>query len=240
VILTQDIANTRDQEGHERPVSISRNGKQSRQDGVEQQRRLWEREAARYDRQMGFWERHLFGDARAWACQQASGTVLEVAIGTGRNLPFYPAQVQITGIDLSPAMLAIAHTRADELNRLVELAEGDAHNLPYPGDSFDTVVCTFSLCNITDERQAIAEMYRVLRPGGRLILTDHVASPSPILLAGQRLFEKLTFRLAGDHQTRRPLPIVVETGFTLEHQQRYKKGIVERLTARKPATATAS
>lgn len=212
----------------------------SPEDAVERQRQLWEREAPRYDRQMGFWERHMFGDARAWACRQAGGEVLEVAIGTGRNLPFYPAGVQITGLDLSPAMLAIARTRADELARPVELAEGDAHALPYEDARFDTVVCTFSLCNIPDERRALAEMYRVLRPGGRLILTDHVASTSPILLVVQRLVEKLTFRRAGDHQTRRPLPIVVQTGFTLEHQQRYKKGIVERLTARKPVTATMS
>ena len=222
------------------PVDIDRqHPRGSREDAVERQRRLWEREAPRYDRQMGFWERHVFGDARAWACQQASGDVLEVAIGTGRNLPFYPAEVQITGIDLSPAMLAIARTRAGELGRQVELAEGDAHALSYRDGYFDTVVCTFSLCNIPDERRALSEMYRVLRPGGLLILTDHVASTSPILLGVQWLFEKLTFRLAGDHQTRRPLPIVVETGFTLERQQRYKKGIVERLTARKPAPATA-
>ena len=204
-------------------------------DASERQRRLWEREAPRYDRQMRVWERFLFGDARAWACSQATGDVLEVAIGTGRNLPFYPASTALTGLDLSSAMLQIARNRAHELGRPVDLREGDAHALPYGDASFDTVVCTFSLCNIPNERRAITEMHRVLRPGGLLILADHVASTSRTLLTVQRLFEKLTLRLAGDHQTRRPLPIVKAAGFTIEKSERYKKGIVERLTARKPA-----
>lgn len=206
---------------------------QSLADEVDRQRRLWEREAPRYDRQMRVWERFLFGAARAWVCGQATGDVLEVAIGTGRNLLFYPPDIRLTGIDLSPAMLSIARTRAAELNREVELHDGDAHALPYDDASFDTVVCTFSLCNIPDHRQAITEMYRVLRPGGVLLLADHVASTSRPLLAVQKLFEKLTLRLAGDHQTRRPLPIVADAGLTIEKQQRHKKGIVELLAARK-------
>ncbi len=203
------------------------------EDPVARQRRLWERMAPRYDREMRFWERVLFGDARAWCCSQAAGDVLEVAIGTGRNLPFYPDGVRLTGIDLSPAMLRIARERAEEVGREVQLQEGDAHALPFADASFDTVVCTFSLCNIPDEHRAIAEMHRVLQPGGHLILADHVASTSRFILAGQRLFEKLTFRLVGDHQTRRPLPVVADAGFAIESQDRYKKGIVERLIARK-------
>lgn len=210
----------------------------SQEDDVQRQRRLWEKQAPRYDRQIRFWERRLFGDAREWACAQAGGEVLEVAVGTGRNLPFYPEGIRLSGIDLSPAMLDLARSRAAELGREIDLREGDAHALPYADASFDTVVCTFSLCNIPDERRAISEMHRVLRPGGLLILADHVASTSRVVLAIQRLFEKLTFRFAGDHQTRRPLPIVEDTGFTIESRQRYGKGIVERLTARKPVPST--
>jgi ubiquinone/menaquinone biosynthesis C-methylase UbiE len=203
-------------------------------DDVARQRRLWEREAPRYDRQIAFFERRFFGDARAWACAHASGDVLEVAVGTGRNLSFYPDDVRLTGIDLSPAMLAIARDRAADLGREVDLREGNAHELAFPDASFDTVVCTFSLCNIPDERRAVAEMRRVLRPGGLLVLADHVASDQRLVLAVQWLFEKLTYWMAGDHQTRHPLPIVEQTGFVIEERQRYAKGIVERLTARKP------
>src|SRR5919202_614682 len=66
-------------------------------------RRYWDKHAHRYDRQMQFWERRLFGDTRAWVCQQATGEVLEVAIGTGLNLDFYPEGVRLTGVDFSPA-----------------------------------------------------------------------------------------------------------------------------------------
>ncbi|MPY80301.1 MAG: hypothetical protein GEV04_17945 [Actinophytocola sp.] len=70
-------------------------------------------------------------------------------------------------------------------------------------------------------------------PGGRLILADHVASTSRFILAAQQLFEKLTFRFAGDHQTRRPLPLVADAGFIIENRERYTKGIVERVIAGK-------
>ena len=68
----------------------------------------WDKQAARYDRAMDFWDRHLFGDSRPWACGRAAGDVLEVAVGTGRNLSFYPDGARLTGVDWSPAMLGIA------------------------------------------------------------------------------------------------------------------------------------
>ncbi len=99
---------------------------------TERLKRHWEREAPTYDRRMGFFERVLFGDGREWVCSRASGEVLEVAVGTGRNFPFYPEEVQLTGIDLSPAMLEIARKRADELGLVADLREGDAQELLFP------------------------------------------------------------------------------------------------------------
>jgi len=108
-------------------------------------RRYWDKHATSYDRQMKFFERVLLGDTRAWVCSQAVGDVLEVAIGTGLNLPFYPENIRLTGIEWSPAMLNIAQRRAAELGRSADLREGDAHDLPFADASFDIVVCTFSL-----------------------------------------------------------------------------------------------
>jgi ubiquinone/menaquinone biosynthesis C-methylase UbiE len=201
----------------------------------EQARRLWERYAPRYDRQIRVFERLLFPGGRAWACSQAAGDVLEVAVGTGLNLPCYPAGIRLTGIDLSPAMLGIARNRARVLGLAADLREASADALPFPDASFDTVVCTVSLCNIPGDRAAIGEMFRVLRPGGRLVLLDHVASDRRWVLAIERLLEPLFLRLNGDHLTRRPLPLVVATGFAIEHSERLKAGIIERLTAVKPA-----
>jgi ubiquinone/menaquinone biosynthesis C-methylase UbiE len=199
--------------------------------------RIWDRMAPRYDRDMRRLEPLLFGrDARPWVCAQASGDVLEVAIGTGLNLPHYPPGVRLTGVDLSPVMLAAAAKRAADLGLTVDLSEADAEHLPFDDASFDTVVCTLSLCSVADERAAIAEMHRVLRPGGQLLLLDHVAATNRLLLALQRLWEKITLRFAGDYQTRHPLPLVERVGLVVQDSRRSKAGTVERLRAVKPAT----
>ena len=200
----------------------------------ERTRRLWDRYASRYDREIRRSERLLFPGGRSWVCSRTRGEVLEVAIGTGLNLPYYPQGITLTGIDLSPAMLAIARDRARALGLEVSLREASAEALPFPDASFDTVVCTVSLCNIPGDRAAIAEMYRVLRPGGQLILLDHVASDRRWVLAIERLLEPVTIRLNGDYLTRRPLPLVEAAGFAVTGSERLKLGIIERLTAVKP------
>jgi len=201
-------------------------------------RRYWDKHARNYDKQMAFWERRLFGDGRQWVCAQATGDVLEVAIGTGRNLPYYPQGIRLTGVDFSPTMLQLARRQADRLGRTVDLRLGDAQALQLPDASFDTVVCTFSLCAIPDEPQALAEMRRVLRPGGRLLLLDHVAGTSRWVRAVQWLLEQVTRPLNEEHLLRRPLLQVQAEGFQIERAERFKLGIVERLAARKPAEPT--
>jgi ubiquinone/menaquinone biosynthesis C-methylase UbiE len=201
-------------------------------------RRYWDKHAPRYDRQMQWFDRNLFGDSRAWVCSQATGDTLEVAIGTGLNLSFYPDDVRLTGVDFSPAMLQQARDRAHELGRTVDLREGDAHALEFPDGSFDTVVCTFSLCGIGDVRKAVAEMWRVLRPGGLLLLADHVAGSAWPTRAVQRLLELVTVPLGGEYFLRRPLEQVRAQGFQVQRQERFKLGVVERLAARKPTTTT--
>nr|WP_092528528.1 methyltransferase domain-containing protein [Amycolatopsis arida] len=183
---------------------------------------------------MRFMDRVLFADSRRWACSRATGDVLEVAVGTGLNFDVYPDDVTLTGIDLSEDMLAIARTRTAELGRPVTLLQGNAHALPFDDATFDTVVCTFGLCAIPDVDAAVTEMRRVLRPGGRLVLVDHVHSSSRLVRVVQRLLELGTVPLAGEHFLRRPLHHVRAAGFTIEDVQRFKIGIVERLTAHTP------
>ena len=198
--------------------------------------RYWDRKSKNYDREMGFFDRRLFKDSRQWVCRQAAGDVLEVAVGTGLNLPHYPDHVRLSGIDYSPKMLDLARRRAAELGRSVDLREGDAHALDFPDASFDTVVCTYGLCAIPDDKQAVAEMCRVLRPGGLLLLADHVAASSVPVRAVQRLLELVTVRQASEHFLRRPRDTVLATGFEIEQQERFTLGIVERVAARKPTT----
>jgi ubiquinone/menaquinone biosynthesis C-methylase UbiE len=209
------------------------------QPGVEQEtervRAVQDKQAAKYDRQISFFERTLFGDGRAWVCSQASGKVLELACGTARNLPFYRSDVEITGIELSPQMLAIGRKRAQELGHPADLRLGDVQELEFPDESFDTVTCTLGFCTIPDTRSAAAEAFRVLRPGGQLLLLEHVRSAVPIVRGGQRLLEPLAVRFEADHLLREPLEYLPSVGFEIDEVQRSKWGIVERLRALRPA-----
>ena len=207
-------------------------GKQQNRD---RWRRYWNKTSASYDKQMRCYDR-LLADSRPWVCVQATGDTLEVAVGTGLNLPLYPAELELTGVDLSPAMLGIAQTRARQLGRVVDLREADAQALPFPDASFDTVVCTFSLCAIPDERRAVSEMTQVLRPGGLLLLADHIAGATWLVRAIQRMADVVTVPLQREHYLRRPLRQVQAEGLQVERRERFKLGLIERLTARKPAT----
>lgn len=196
-------------------------------------RTIYEKDAPKYDRSMGFYERFLLGDARQWACARAQGDVLELAVGTGLNLPLYRSDVRVTGIEFSPAMLALAKQRAAELDREVDLRLGDAEALEFEDASFDTVICTYALCTIPDDRKAVSEASRVLRPGGKLVLAEHVRSPLWAIRAGQRLLEPLMVRFEADHLLREPLEHVRAEGFVVDELERTRLGIVERLAAHK-------
>jgi ubiquinone/menaquinone biosynthesis C-methylase UbiE len=159
---------------------------------TERVRRLQDKEAPRYDRQISFFERILFAGGREWVCSKAEGKVLELAAGTGRNLEHYPQGVEITGVELSPQMLTIGRKRAEVLGREADLRIGDVQDLDFPDDTFDTVVCTLGLCTIPDSRKAISETHRVLRPGGKLILLEHVRSPALPVRTVERMLDTMS------------------------------------------------
>ena len=198
-------------------------------------KRYYDESAPRYNRQISFFERALFAGGREWVCGQARGDVLEIAVGTGRNLRHYPRDVRITGIEYSPGMLELARKEAADVRPDAELHEGDAQALDFPDESFDTVTCTLGLCTIPDDACAVREALRVLRPGGRLLLLEHVRSPVTPVRLGQRALEPIFLRLEHDHLTREPLEHVEAAGFVVERLERSKLGIVERLAARKPS-----
>jgi ubiquinone/menaquinone biosynthesis C-methylase UbiE len=194
-------------------------------------RRSWDEQAPHYDKSMSFVERRLFGsEHRPWVGSRATGRTLEVAIGTGLNLEHFSGDVILTGLDLSQEMLTIARAKTMALLLDVELRQGDAHRLPFDDASFDSVVCTYSLCNIPDPRLAVAEMRRVLVPGGKLILLDHIRSSVAPILWIQRAIEFITAR-NGEYMTRRPLEYVVAQGFDLKERDRLRLGVIERLVA---------
>jgi ubiquinone/menaquinone biosynthesis C-methylase UbiE len=112
------------------------------------------------------------------------------------------------------------------------LAQARTRATDFGDHSFDTVVCTFSLCAVPDERLAVTEMIRVLAPGGTLLLADHVAGTARLTRVVQRLLELVTIPLGEEHFRRRPLLHVQAAGLTIEHHERFTFGMVERLAAR--------
>ena len=135
----------------------------------------------------------------------------------------------------SQGMLELARKEAARVRPDADLREGNAEALDFPDESFDTVTCTLALCTIPDDRAAVAEAMRVLRPGGRLVLLEHVRSPVRGVRRVQHLLEPLSLRFEHDHLMREPLEHVRDVGFVVERLERSKLGIVERLAARKPS-----
>jgi ubiquinone/menaquinone biosynthesis C-methylase UbiE len=197
-------------------------------------REIQDKEAPRYDRQIRFFERILFGGGRDWVCSRAEGEVLELAAGTLRNLPFYPKGIRLTAVELSPEMAAVGGKRAEELGRPVDLRVGDVQKLDLPEESFDTVTCTLGFCTIPDTSAAAREAFRVLRRGGKLLMLEHVRSPARAVRLVERMLEPLFVRLMADHLTREPLDYLPAAGFEIDEVERLKWGIVERLRAHKP------
>ncbi|MBK1784882.1 class I SAM-dependent methyltransferase [Prauserella cavernicola] len=196
-------------------------------------RAYWDRQAADYDARRATAERRYFAESRPWVCGRAVGSTLELAVGTGLNLPHYPAEVELTGIEWSPSMLAEALRRAESLGRRIDLRVADATDLPFAPDSFDTVVSTFSLCCVSDHRRALAEAARVLRPGGRLLLADHVAASSVPVRVLQHLVDVVSIPAQGEHYTRRPIRRLAALGLDVVESQRTTYGAIERVHARK-------
>lgn len=204
-------------------------------DETDRVRAIFDEFAPRYDRIMDWGDRILFSGGREWLAAQASGEVLEVGVGTGRSLPLFPASVRLTGIDISPRMLDRARHRAAASSLTVDLRVGDAQALTFTDDSFDTVLFGLALCSIPDDRRAIAEARRVLRPGGRVALLEHVRSPNASIRGVQRLLDPLAVRFQGDHLLRDPADLLEAEGLVVEDLRRSRWGIVERAVARKPS-----
>ena len=202
-----------------------------RDDATARQRRVWKKAAPTYDRKIAGLERGIAAGGREWVGSRASGRVLEVAIGTGRSIPFYAADVDLTGLDLTPEMLKLARRRAHELGLKAELLVGDAEHLPFDDAAFDTVVCELGLCSIPRPAVAIAEMARVLKPGGTLLLLDHIGSSWPPVWMLQWLIERVTIATSGEHFTRRQLPLVQAAGLEVVESERLKAGTIERIRA---------
>ena len=206
---------------------------------TERVRRVYDAQAQDYDRVFAVAERRLLGHHRAWATSRAEGSVLELCVGTGLDLPLYGPRVErVLGVDLSEGMLAVARSRRQSLgpDTRVELRCGDVEALDLPDACVDAVIATYALCTVPDPGSALAEARRVLRPGGRLLLVDHGPSSSRAVRAVQRLLDPVTVRWQADHLLRDPRRLVLDAGFAVVEADRAgRAGLVHRVHARSPS-----
>lgn len=170
--------------------------------------------------------------------RKATGDVLEVAVGTGANLPHYPAGCRITAVDISPAMLAIAEERARKLDIDAAFRVMDVEALDFPDESFDTVVSTLSSCTFPDPASALREMGRVCRGDGRILLLEHGRSDREWLGRWQDRREDRHARQLGCHWNREPLEITRQAGLEVSHYRRTFLGIFQEIEAQRPAPLT--
>jgi SAM-dependent methyltransferase len=165
---------------------------------------------------------------RARAVEGLAGRVVEIGFGSGHNVPLYPAEVE-TVLAVEPAGLAwrLAGDRLAASAIPVERVGLDGQEIPLGDSSCDGALCTFTLCTVPDPTQALAELRRVLRPGGRLHLLEHGLSPDAKVARWQHRVDPVQRRLAGGcHLNRDPLTLMTNAGFTLERStQRYVRGL---------------
>jgi ubiquinone/menaquinone biosynthesis C-methylase UbiE len=162
----------------------------------------------------GLADRGGFADHRRRLLAEARGVVVEIGAGTGLNFPWYPAGVEVVATEPDPHMLRGARKAARKAEAKLSLRQAPAESLPVPGGSADTVVSTLVLCSVPDQAAVLAEVRRVLRPGGRLLLLEHVRSGDPALAGEQDRRERTQVRFAGGcHPNRDTLAAVAAAGF---------------------------
>jgi ubiquinone/menaquinone biosynthesis C-methylase UbiE len=163
--------------------------------------------------------------------KRASGKVLEIAVGTGKNLKFYPSDCRITALDVSNEMLNVARERAAMLSMDVYFLLGDAETLPFPDKSFDTVVSSLSTCTFPNPVAALREMKRVCKSEGKLLLLEHGRSDRERLGRWQDRHADGFVRPLGCHWNREPLELCKEAGLKVVRTQRTFFGIFHRIEA---------
>lgn len=153
---------------------------------------------------------------REQAISQAQGKILEVGVGTGKNLPFYPLCADLTGIDFSSGMLDIARQKIVVIGLLqCELIEMDIEEMDFCDESFDTIVSTFVFCTVPHPGKGLSELYRVLKPGGKAVFLEHMKSSSKWLNVFLWIMDKITTPLLGTSMLRETQKGIEKAGFTI-------------------------
>lgn len=166
-----------------------------------------------YDRLQNSIEKNRFSKWREKLLESLKGSVLEVGVGTGKNLPYYNEDAKVVGIDLSPKMLEKAKIKLNELNNEnITLIEMDAQKLEFKDNSFDYVVCTFVLCSVPDQVKVLKEMKRVCKKNGKILMIEHMLSDYKIIAFFEHLHNPITRTFFGFNVNRKTIENIKKAG----------------------------
>jgi ubiquinone/menaquinone biosynthesis C-methylase UbiE len=160
------------------------------------------------ERTFSQWRRQLLARVR--------GKVLDVGVGTGKNFPYYPKGVDVTGLDIADKMLLRARSRADKFGLQVHLMEGDVQSLPFPDNSFDAAIATFVFCSVPDPVLGLKELRRVVKSGGEILLLEHVRIDTPVIGFIMDIMNPIVLHFIGANINRTTVKNVEKAGLCIE------------------------
>lgn len=196
----------------------------------------WDRASRTYD-WMTWGDERRFGEAKTRLFRKMKGHCLMVAAGTGHDFQYFPAGLTITAIDISPQMIERARLRAAAYEGTLELRVADVQELEFPDQNFDTVATACTFCSVPDPVRGLRELYRCLKPGGALLMFEHVRSRfGPIALL-QDFLTPLTRRM-GPEMNRDTVTNLVRAGFELAREENIYVDIVKAIEARRPGKSS--
>lgn len=172
------------------------------------------------------WRKRLWSEAEGYH-------ILEVGVGTGKNFDFYPANARVTAVDFSPKMLQQAERTRARKNIEADLAWMDVQSLSYADNSFDTVVGSFVFCSVPMPVKGLKELHRVCKPGGKVVLLEHVVSAKPALADVMKRLNPLVLRTFGANIDRDTVKNVKLSGFTSVRLHQASGDILKLIIARK-------
>lgn len=163
------------------------------------------------------WRKDLLGTLK--------GNILEVGVGTGSNLPYYPSNVHVTGIDFSPKMLSKAiNTKSN-----IKLREMDVQQMDFPDNTFDVIVSTCVFCSVPDPVMGFKEMRRVLMPEGKIVMLEHMRSENPVVGKMLDLVNPITVRMIGANVNRKTIENIEKARLTVEQESYLMTSIMRKL-----------
>lgn len=196
---------------------------------TEKIQKRYNRIARIFDTLQGMMEKGKMGLWREAIWKEAKGKVLEVGVGSGSNMPYYPDYVEITAIDFSEKMLERARIRAQKLGKKVDLLQMDAQELDFPDETFDTIVTTCVFCSVPDAVRGLKEIRRICKKDGRIIMLEHVKSKNRLIGPIMDLLNPVFVRIVGANINRDTIKNLETAGLNVVVEKDLMMDIVKHI-----------